>query len=218
MRKLVLTAVLAAVVASGGTTAHAALGVDFDKPDMTYLQNSDLTNGSVAGWTFTAKSDLFVKALGIYDHDPDLFHSEIHQVGLWKADGTLLKSVSITEPQYPHQQELVNGKYHFADAGNVLLEAGQSYIVAAVINPDTFAWFPDYATASLYNLAFDQNITYGESRYASSLTLVAPTLSSAGIGFFGANIDVVPTPVPAAAWLLGSGLLGLIGARRRKQI
>ncbi|BBO83651.1 hypothetical protein DSCO28_42170 [Desulfosarcina ovata subsp. sediminis] len=28
--------------------------------------------------------------------------------------------------------------------------------------------------------------------------------------------DVAPVPVPAAAWLLGSGLIGLVGLRRRK--
>jgi hypothetical protein len=30
------------------------------------------------------------------------------------------------------------------------------------------------------------------------------------------GINVTPTPIPAAAWLLGSGLLGLVGIRRRK--
>ncbi len=31
------------------------------------------------------------------------------------------------------------------------------------------------------------------------------------------NVDVTPTPIPAAAWLLGSGLMGLVGLRRRKE-
>jgi hypothetical protein len=31
------------------------------------------------------------------------------------------------------------------------------------------------------------------------------------------NVNVTPTPVPAAAWLLGSGLLGLAGLRRREK-
>jgi hypothetical protein len=43
-----------------------------------------------------------------------------------------------------------------------------------------------------------------------------PTTTLAGYDYIiGANIDVTPTPIPAAAWLLGSGLLGLIGIRRR---
>ena len=31
------------------------------------------------------------------------------------------------------------------------------------------------------------------------------------------NVDVTATPIPAAAWLLGSGLVGLVGIRRRKE-
>lgn len=30
-------------------------------------------------------------------------------------------------------------------------------------------------------------------------------------------IDANPVPIPGAAWLLGSGLLGLLGVRRRFQ-
>jgi hypothetical protein len=29
-------------------------------------------------------------------------------------------------------------------------------------------------------------------------------------------LPVTPTPIPAAAWLLGSGLLGLVGMRRKQ--
>ena len=29
------------------------------------------------------------------------------------------------------------------------------------------------------------------------------------------NVSATPTPIPAAAWLLGSGLVGLVGVRRR---
>jgi hypothetical protein len=33
------------------------------------------------------------------------------------------------------------------------------------------------------------------------------------------NANMIPTPVPAAVWLFGSGLFGLLGvARRRKKI
>ena len=32
------------------------------------------------------------------------------------------------------------------------------------------------------------------------------------------GVDLAPVPVPAAVWLLGSGLLGLVGVARRKRI
>lgn len=36
------------------------------------------------------------------------------------------------------------------------------------------------------------------------------------IGGFDFVVDIAPVPVPAAVWLFGSGLLGLIGLARRK--
>jgi len=36
-------------------------------------------------------------------------------------------------------------------------------------------------------------------------------------GTFGSTEDITPAPVPAAVWLFGSGLLGLIGITRRKK-
>jgi hypothetical protein len=51
----------------------------------------------------------------------------------------------------------------------------------------------------------------------SSLTLATSTIggdfTNIGIGV----LDVTAVPVPAAAWLFGSGLLGLIGISRRKK-
>ncbi|MGB5717302.1 MAG: VPLPA-CTERM sorting domain-containing protein, partial [Gammaproteobacteria bacterium] len=36
-------------------------------------------------------------------------------------------------------------------------------------------------------------------------------------GTFGSTEDINPVPIPAAAWLFGSGLLGLVGMARRKR-
>jgi hypothetical protein len=36
------------------------------------------------------------------------------------------------------------------------------------------------------------------------------------IGTFGSSEDITPVPIPAAAWLFGSGLLGLMGFTRKK--
>jgi len=37
------------------------------------------------------------------------------------------------------------------------------------------------------------------------------------IGGFDLVVDIAPVPVPAAVWLFGSGLLGLVGVARRKK-
>jgi hypothetical protein len=63
-------------------------------------------------------------------------------------------------------------------------------------------------------------ITYNGSFYTTSDTLAFPTLADGTLtvadGTFGPNMDVTPTPIPAAFWLLGSGL-GMIGVIRRKR-
>ena len=42
--------------------------------------------------------------------------------------------------------------------------------------------------------------------------------STAQDAFEFSNLSATPVPIPAAAWLLGSGLLGLFGLARRKQV
>ena len=41
---------------------------------------------------------------------------------------------------------------------------------------------------------------------------------TAQVASFDTTAQGTPTPIPAAAWLLGSGLMGLAGIRRRKQM
>lgn len=69
---------------------------------------------------------------------------------------------------------------------------------------------------------------YGSGATSASGTLrvgdyldTAGTLGTANTYYFDTitgtvAADATPTPIPAAAWLLGSGLLGLMGIRRRK--
>jgi len=62
--------------------------------------------------------------------------------------------------------------------------------------------------------------SFGFTADSTSTTLSFTDLTtlsqSASTDFVIDNVSVSPVPVPAAAWLFGSGLLGLIGAARRK--
>jgi hypothetical protein len=80
---------------------------------------------------------------------------------------------------------------------------------------DPFAVF-DAPSAAAHNLQFNQYLTYGGAVYSDNLLAMPGPDTLSAFGNFGANLDVTPTPIPAAAWLLGSGLMGLAGIRRRK--
>ncbi len=56
---------------------------------------------------------------------------------------------------------------------------------------------------------YDKDLIY-------SLSIIDPTSSGHYFGSFLYK-DVAPVPIPAAAWLFGSGLLGLIGFSKRKK-
>ena len=43
-------------------------------------------------------------------------------------------------------------------------------------------------------------------------------VSITGVIYNGATVNVSAVPVPAAVWLFGSGLLGLVGVARRRQV
>lgn len=68
--------------------------------------------------------------------------------------------------------------------------------------------------------AFGNTIAWGgivDLRDANGAAITDFSALSADTGFNYANAYVAPVPVPAAAWLFGSGLLGLIGLGRRKR-
>jgi len=76
----------------------------------------------------------------------------------------------------------------------------------------SFALGIDNYTGSTFALTF-----YGSDGATSLMTsnpngqVLTVTMNTNGT----TNVNATPTPIPAAAWLLGSGLMGLFGIRRR---
>jgi hypothetical protein len=223
-------ALLAASLLGGVSSAHAAQAITFDTPSDMYQESG--ATGNIVGWSFTANSDLYATRLAVFDTDRDVAPEQSHFIGLWNSTGSLLASATVNE-----NGVRPNGfSYHWADIASTTLKAGQKYYVGAVMGSDYYtAQVPNsifgndptpftnlqvntgisYNADAFYYLGTGENpngITFGSASIGSGLN--DPNTI---IGGFGANIDVTPTPIPAAAWLLGSGLLGLVGIRRRNK-
>jgi hypothetical protein len=60
--------------------------------------------------------------------------------------------------------------------------------------------------------------TFGLDFTANSNSTTVSIIGTMGNKYIGLdNVSMVPTPIPGAAWLLGTGLVGLVGLKRRFQ-
>jgi hypothetical protein len=125
-------------------------------------------------------------------------------VGLWKADGTLLASVTV-----PSQSTaLLSGGYRWVDVStSVSLIAGQNYVVGALY---TAGQTGDYFGT---DPAISPQFTYLGSLFDDAPNgLIKPTTGFNQNGWFGANVQVPDGGV--TSMLLGMGMLGLGFVRR----
>lgn len=99
-----------------------------------------------------------------------------------------------TANAYDSSNSLVSGPITLTGGKNFTL--GMSWDGGATWSPD--ASFSQLATYDTYLISFD-----GQSKGQS--------ISGSTMG-----VDLQPVPVPAAAWLFGTGLLGLVGVARRR--
>jgi hypothetical protein len=160
--------------------------------------------GSTVGTEFTVKSSFTVYQLGVFDTGSDGL-AQAHPVGIYNTAGVLLATVTVPSGTAAS----LDSGFRWASLTTPLtLNAGTTYILGA--------WYSTNADTFGNTATINSNFTLVKDRYfdgGGGLTF--PNLSwnnSSALGWYGPNMA---TPIPAAVWLLGSGLVGLVAFRHR---
>lgn len=138
---------------------------------------------NVEGWQFQTLEPLTVSALGAYDSVLDGLDRAI-PVGLFAADCDLIASVSVP----PGQAAPLQGQYRYVPISPVVLAAGQTFRIAALIGCDDFS--PGFQ--SLDDVVLHPGLTaVTGKRIAFGTMLACPTESASSVDF-AANFIIAP--------------------------
>lgn len=154
------------------------------------------------GWKFSVTAPTSVEALGVYDSGQDGLAGPA-QVGLWLASGGApLVQTTIAAGT----EATLDGHFRFAPVNSTALTPGIEYIVGAHLDSDATSLFGG-------NGIVDPRVSVIDARYStlgSGFAFPDQTdPGTDGAAFLGGNFQLTAVPLPAAAWLFGSGLIGL---------
>jgi hypothetical protein len=162
------------------------------------------------GWKFSVTAPTSVEALGVYDSGQDGLAGPA-QVGLWLASGGApLVETTIAAGTVA----ALDGYFRFAPVSSTALTPGIEYIVGAHLDSDATSLFGG-------NGIVDPRVSVIDAHYSTLGTGFAfpdqTDLGTESAAFLGGNFQLTPVPLPAAAWLFGSGVAG-IGALARRRL
>lgn len=186
--------IAALTLALTGTFANASPVLSsFDSPAVFFGENHTL------GYAFSTNNNVTISALGFWDSGANGFNAT-HQVGLWNSSGTLLGQVNLSAGT----GNTLIGNFRYNNLSTaVSLSAGSTYFLAGTTDNDDWV----YQGA---NIAMGAGFNYVNSYFVSGL-FAFPDSQASSRQYLTVNALTAPVPVPAAAWLFGTAMLGFFG-------
>lgn len=204
--------ILAVLALALAPTTMQAQVLAFNPTGLTY----DVLNGYSIGYQFVVDQPFWVTQLGYFDLGGDGL-AMAHEVGLFSTSAPFVTAIVPAGTAAP----LVNG-YRMVDITPVLLQ-GQSYWIGAQSDGDAFGQGIDANYGGTATVTGADGLRYDSAGFCSNTTsLQLPICQPSAYninhraGYFGPNFTVVSAvPEPATLALVGTGLIGLFGVRRR---
>lgn len=204
MKFLKLILVATSIVLSSNTSAAIIEMTEGELFDPSYLIGS---MGTGRGIGITANDDFHMSSLGIdlgvSGAGSALFQYEIYSSIDGSSADSLLADVSFS---------LIDGEGWRDISFDFDFFAGASYVI-------NFSRVDDsklFGVGTYYSIEPSGFVDYGPFALVQGFEGATPNPTNPLVPYM--RMDAVVVPVPAAAWLFASGLIGLLGFTRRKKV
>ena len=171
--------------------------------DLTEIVFEYDSSGLTLGWRFSVATPTSIETLGVYDSNQDGLAGPA-QVGLWLASGG---APLVQTTVAAGTSAALDGYFRFTPVTSTPLTPGVEYLVGSHLDGGDATSFFDG------NGIVDPRVTVIDARYSSfGSGFGFPDQTDPGTdgaAYLGGNFQLTPVPLPAAAWLFGSALVGL---------
>jgi hypothetical protein len=214
---LLTGAILSATLIAGTGSAQAAL--------VTYTNNFTLSGSTPYSFTLNSFDSTLGALTDITLTTTTNITPQVQLINFTNATQSFTNAQSTTNFQLT-----VPGQVVTASASTGVISSG--VVIPPPFFVTTFSGSPVSQTQTIHLASAIWNNYLGVnplslqavlSNFKSSASFASGTLGVGGNGLANGAVTIaytynaVPTPLPAAAWLLGSGLLGLVGMRRKQK-